>query len=406
MPQQLAKNVRGPLVLAACWVAIFWPGAFVFGLPGVLSGFWQQTFGVGHMAIGRVLFCILTSTGIFMFVTGRIQDRIGPTKLAIAGAVINAAAPYLLVAAKSMQMVYLWAFITGGASCLLYLPVITVAQLWYPGRRGLASGIVNLSFGLSSAIMAPVFNSILHHAGHVHLIIIISCLSLGFGIISALFIRRPDTVATGAACTPGTSGSLPCAAPMQSLKTRNFWLIWVTYATAGAAGISMVTHAVGFGLARGLSATQAILILSAFSLTNGLSRVISGYISDSLGRKQTLAVTFLLSGLAYYSMNHLEGLTLWLIWAAVIGFAFGTLFAVSAPLLSDIFGMAYFGTIFGMIFTAYGFFAGVLGPWVSGYWLDLTGSNFTIVFTYLGTLSLIAAVMIGFVKQSDSPKSG
>ena len=86
--------------------------------------------------------------------------------------------------------------------------------------------------------------------------------------------------------------------------------------------------------------------------------------------------------------------------AAVIGFAFGTLFAVSAPLAVDCFGLAHFGAIFGLVFTAYGFLAGPLGPSLSGYLLDATGADFTIVFSYLGFFCLLASLSIRRVRPS------
>jgi MFS transporter, OFA family, oxalate/formate antiporter len=83
---------------------------------------------------------------------------------------------------------------------------------------------------------------------------------------------------------------------------------------------------------------------------------------------------------------------------AAVGLAFGSIFAVSAPLAVDCFGLAHFGSIFGLIFTAYGFCSGILGPWLSGFLLDLTNGNFMLVFTYLGGLYIVAAILIWFVR--------
>jgi OFA family oxalate/formate antiporter-like MFS transporter len=89
--------------------------------------------------------------------------------------------------------------------------------------------------------------------------------------------------------------------------------------------------------------------------------------------------------------------------ASVVGFAFGTLFSVSAALTSDCFGMKHFGAIYGLVFTAYGFVAGVLGPWLSGYVLDATGSNFQVVFIYLGIFCLASAGFIWFARPQPDP---
>jgi OFA family oxalate/formate antiporter-like MFS transporter len=157
-----------------------------------------------------------------------------------------------------------------------------------------------------------------------------------------------------------------------------------------------------FGTARGLTPDQAVIILSAFGLTNGLSRFFSGYFSDSLGRVPTLTGSFLAAGLAYALMPHVQGLLLWAVLAGVVGCGFGTLFAVSAPLVAECFGLLHFGTVFGMVFTAYGFLAGLLGPWFGGYMLDATGDAFEIVFTYMGVCLFLAAFLISRVRIPDA----
>jgi OFA family oxalate/formate antiporter-like MFS transporter len=84
----------------------------------------------------------------------------------------------------------------------------------------------------------------------------------------------------------------------------------------------------------------------------------------------------------------------WALMAALIGYAFGTLFAVSAPLASERFGLENFAAVFGLVFTAYGFAAGILGPWMSGVILDRTGGDFGTVFGYLGAFFQIAVCMM------------
>jgi len=115
-----------------------------------------------------------------------------------------------------------------------------------------------------------------------------------------------------------------------------------------------------------------------------------------------MAVAFLLAGVAYLLLPHSEGVAEYMVLAAGVGFAFGTLFAVSAPLVSDCFGLENFGVIFGFIFTAYGFIAGAIGPTLSGVLLDLTRGDFTLVFSYLGALCLASGILIRLVR----PRSG
>jgi OFA family oxalate/formate antiporter-like MFS transporter len=160
----------------------------------------------------------------------------------------------------------------------------------------------------------------------------------------------------------------------------------------------MVALSTAFGLAKGLSIQTAVFILAAFNLTNGVGRLISGLVSDLIGRNTTMALAFLAAAIAELVFAHTTSLALWMVLSAVIGFAFGTLFAVSAPLAVDCFGIQHFGAIFGLVFTAYAFVAGPLGPWLSGHLLDVAGGNYAVVFGYLGLCYLAAAVLIWFVR--------
>lgn len=304
--------------------------------------------------------------------------------------------------ASRLYMIYLWAFLTGVSASFIYLPGLTTVQRWYPEKRGLVSGIVNLMFGLSGAIMSPVFSQLLKSMGYVSMNLLVSIIVLLIGIIAAQFTDAPKDIP----CLPG-SVSMKGVNPQTkagesltvqaSLRTKGFWFLWLTWAFQGAAGIAMVTLSTAFGLFQGFPMESAVIILTVFNITNGGSRIVMGYCSDFMGRNSAMSITFLAAGCAYFALPHVRTLMASALLAAIIGFAFGTLFAVSAPLATDCFGLEHFGAIFGMVFTAYGFVSGLLGPSLSGYLLDLTHGNFTLVFTYLGVFCVLSGIFIRFV---------
>jgi OFA family oxalate/formate antiporter-like MFS transporter len=147
----------------------------------------------------------------------------------------------------------------------------------------------------------------------------------------------------------------------------------------------MTILSTSYGLHKGFQLESAILILTAFNLTNGIGRLISGYFSDTIGPNRIMGMAFLAAGLA-----------------AVVGFSFGTLFSVSAQLVADCFGLKHFGAIFGLTFAAYGFIAGPIGPTLSGYLLDARKDNFFLVFSYLGIFYILSWICIRFVARPSS----
>lgn len=390
--------MKGLSIAFACCGVVFIPGSLVFGFPGVLGKHWMEAFGVGGAEIGQILFFVLAGAGIFMYQTGKLQEKTGPFWLTAFGSLLCGASVILVGYASSIRGVHLWAFLTGASSAFVYLPSLTVLQLWFPKRRGLVSGLVNMAFALSAAMMAPIYTGLLQAHGYRYLTCISGVLVLIIGLGCSALIRFPGPEPTAAAGEgAGTKPTVSSLTVTQSLRTKAFWLLWFTWAFAGAAGIAMVNLSTSFGMSKGLTLQQAVLILTAFNLTNGLSRLFSGFTSDLIGRRTTMSLAFVAAGIAYLLMNHLQGLMLWSILAAGIGVALGTLFAVSAPLVANCFGLRHFGAIFGLIFTAYGFVSGALGPWLSGYLLDITGGNFTLVLTYLGMFLLASALLIKFV---------
>ena len=387
-------------VLGSC-IAIFWPGALTFGFPGVMAPIWQEMFHAGRAATGLTIFFMLAAVGVFMFLVGRWQEHYGTRKMIILGIILTACSSVVAAYATSIYMVYAWAFLNGLASSFVYIPTLTLVQLWYPEKKGLVAGIVSMVFGLAAAIMAPVFGKMLATLGYLPMNLTLALLTLIVGLAGAYFTRAPDEEEIASFAVDRTSKKPAdikkpgrSLTVHESLHTRSFWFLWITWTLAGAAGVSMTVLSTGYGLFRGFPLESAILILTAFNLTNGTGRLVSGYYSDKIGRTRIMSLAFLAAGLAYFILPWATGLTSCALLAAVVGFSFGTLFSVSAPLVADCFGPGHFGAIFGLTFAAYGFVAGPLGPTLSGYLLDRTGDNFFLVFLYLGIFCLLAALCI------------
>ena len=402
---ELSKHSRDLLAVIGSCIAIFWPGALTFGFPGVMAPFWQEMFGVGRAASGLTIFFMLAAVGIFMFLVGRWQERWGLRAMMILGVILTAASSVLVSQATSITTVYAWAFLNGMASCFVYVPALTLVQWCYPRKRGLVAGTVSMVFGLSAAIMSNVFGLMHAQLGYEAMNLAAAFFTLLTGLFGAYFARAPHSWEDAASArrskkTGKFENEISVAASersftvRESLHTKSFWMLWITWTLAGASGVSMTILATSYGLFLGFSLPSAILLLTAFNLTNGMSRLASGILSDHFGRNRVMSLSFLAAGLAYLLLPWTKGAWSCAFLAAVVGFSFGTLFSVSAPLVADCFGLEHFGSVFGLTFAAYGFVAGPLGPTLSGYLLDITENNYPLVFFYLGIFYLLASVCI------------
>ena len=393
------KGRSGWLAVFGSALCIFWPGALIFGYPGVMAAYWQGVFHVGRGAIGNILFFVLSAVGLFMFFVGRWQERFGIRRMMLVGTLICGLSLLIVAGTSSLVMLYLWAFLVGVSSCFIYIPALTIVQSWYPERRGLVTGIVNFVFAAAAAGMAPLFNRMFQFMGYRPMNYLLVGLVLVTGLIAVGLTGMPN-----GKIESGEDAKTPVSSERgltvgQAVRTKSFWFLWGVWALQGASGISMVTLSIPFGRSKGMAVGVAVGILTAFNLTSGISRIVIGYLSDRVGRNILMSLTFFIAAISFFVLPHVAATGMIMLLAALIGVAFGTQFAVSAPLVTDCFGLAHFGAIFGLVFTAYGFLSGLIGPSLSGYLLDLTHGNFVVVYTYLGVFCLISSGLILGVRK-------
>lgn len=204
---------------ASSLVVLFWSGSLVFGYPGVIAPYWREELKVGSGEMGNVMFFILAAVGIFMFFVGRWQERYGFRLMVLLGVTISSLSFILVSFPGSIYLIYLWAFINGIQSCFIYIPAVTVVQLWFPESRGLVSGAATMIFGLSAAVMSPVFLYMLEFLGYVGMNTALAVLIFLTGAIAAVKISSP-------AWADRKETNLPSLTLKESLRTSSFWLLW------------------------------------------------------------------------------------------------------------------------------------------------------------------------------------
>lgn len=402
------RNRRGWLSVLGSCLAIFFTGTMSFGYPGVTGTYLNERYGSGS---SLVLTFLLIALGMGMFCVGKLHNRIGTRRCFLLGIVCAAGGFVVLNIGHSVLSCYIFGFLIGWSASFVYSPGLTNVQNWFPNRRGLVSGIVNLIFGISAAVMSPLMNTMLNGFGFEKMNWILLGMLAVVTFIGACLAEMPDRagmteeqkaahqqlleeLASGGSKGPGTALTVG-----QAMRTPAFWMLWFTWLFMGTAGISMVSLSKSYTVALGMT---GVVALTCFNLTNGISRIIAGSLSDILGRRPLGCVAFLVAAVGYAGLPFVHSLLSFCILAACVGFGFGTLFAISAPLATDLFGLKYFGMIFGLVFTAYGFCGGIFGPMVSSAILKANGNNFTPVFAYLAVFCVLAAILILLTKHRDN----
>ncbi len=382
-------------------------GSLIFGLLGRLAPIWMERFQVGKGAIGLLMTIALLAMGVTMYYAGKLADEKG-TKLSLTiGVLLTAAALLGMAYVQNLYTLYACGIILGVSGSLEFGTGLACVQRWWPEKSGLVSGIFNLCFGASAAVMVPIYHYLLQSQGYYHALISITLLVVVIGLIFAQLTASPDETTAGA--KPGQimpsspDGEEPSFFTVkEALQTSTFWLIWAIWALSGTAGIGLVMLALPLSQDIGLTLAQGSLLLVTFNAVNGLIRMVVGPLADKIGGKAIMAPIFTVGAIACFLLTRAESFGAAAIYLALIGGTLGTVFTVTPVLVRQYFGLKNFGAIFGLIFTSYCFFSALAGPFLGGVVRDLTG-NFTATAIYFGVFLAISVALVVKLTPPQQP---
>ena len=404
MTQQTSDTSRGWIVtFSALAINLVLGVLYAWSvMAGALVGQWHWT-----RAQAALPFTFSTATfAVMMIFAGRMQDKIGPRYVAISGGVLLGlgliASGYV---STPMAMALTFGMIGGIGIGLGYSSTTPPAVKWFPPKRkGLIVGIVVAGVGIAAVYIAPLTQYLLAHNPTNPIprtFIILGIGAIAFVTLFSTFLRNPPAGYVAAPAPAGGSGAAPAAPKrdldwQQMLATPQFYLLWVMFILAASAGLMMISNV------KLIAGDQAKMVWSGFlpvmllAVFNTAGRVISGYVSDRIGRTQTMVLAFALQAVNMFLFIKYNTPNMILFGAAFTGLCYGTIFTLMPAATADYYGTKNMGVNYGLVFSAFGV-AGVLGPMVGAMIRDKTG---TWALSYkLSAILLLVAVVLAFVTK-------
>src|SRR6202158_3000587 len=266
----------------------------------------DQKFHWGRAAI-QVAFTIfvLTETWLVPF-EGYLIDKFGPRIMICGSGVLVAIAWVINSMADSLFLLYVGAAIGGIGAGVIYGGSVGNALKWFPDRRGLAAGLTAAGFGAGSALtVIPIANMIVS-SGYQSAFL---WFGLGQGIIVmivALFLRAPEAGEVAGTAAPAVPQTRRDYGPGEVLKTPTFWVMYAMFVMVGAGGLMAIAQlapiAKDFKVAGipvsilGLTLPALTFALTIDRVLNGVCRPFFGWVSDHIGRENTMFIAFCLEG--------------------------------------------------------------------------------------------------------------
>ncbi|MGA8559216.1 MAG: oxalate/formate MFS antiporter [Pseudolabrys sp.] len=359
----------------------------------------DQKYHWGRAAI-QVAFTIFVLTETWLVpIEGYLIDKFGPRAMISASGVLVAIAWVINSVADSLPLLYLGAAIGGIGAGVVYGGSVGNALKWFPDRRGLAAGLTAAGFGAGSALTVIPIANMIASSGYQSAFL---WFGLGQGIVViliGLLLRAPEP------------GEVPASQAVQQsrrdyewkevLKTPPFYIMYAMFVMVGAGGLMAIAQlapiANDFKIA-GVPVSLVGLTLPAltFALTidrvlNGICRPFFGWVSDQIGRENTMFIAFFLEGIGIFALLYFgTDPVLFVILSGLVFFAWGEIYSLFPATCTDLYGKKYATTNYGMLYTAKGT-AALLVP-LANVLTSATGS-WHAVFYVAAILNLIAAVM-------------
>ena len=284
------------------------------------------------------------------FLSGRLVRRIGtrPTILlagALAGTGIALAG--ILTPLAPIWLFFTYSFLAGLGIGMAYIAIISTVNAYFPDRKGLSSGLLMMGFGASTLILGKVavrlFASPL---GWKHTYVVIGVVIGVVLIISAAFITPPpsDMIVPAAKRKPLAREELfeeRDYTPSEMVRRPTFWRAFLALVCFTAVGSSVISFANDLALSVGATANFATTLVGTLAVCNGLGRILTGAVFDTLGRRFTMiAATVLTTVAATVTLTAvmLSSLPLCVVGLCLTGLSYGT-----SPTVSSAFTLAFYG---------------------------------------------------------------
>jgi len=362
----------------------------------------QKKFGWDRASIQWAFTLFVLFETWLVPIEGWFVDKYGPRLVVLIGGILCGIGWAINAYATSLSGFYLGMIIAGIGAGAVYGTCVGNALKWFPDKRGLAAGITAAGFGAGSALtVAPIqamiksdgFQSTFLHFG------------LGQGIvvmILAFFLVAPKAGQVPEALQTATiMQSRRNYGPSEVIRHPIFWLMYLMFVLVGAGGLLVTANLKPIAAdwkidalpvtLMGITMTTVTFAATIDRVLNGLTRPFFGWISDKIGRENTMFLAFGFEGIGIY-MLYLWGHSpvMFVILSGLVFFAWGEIYSLFPSTCTDTFGAKFATTNAGLLYTAKGT-ASLLVP--LGNYMQQTSGSWDKVFLLAAAANIVASLL-------------
>lgn len=395
------------------WTVLF--GGFLLSLMGGMSYAWgsfvvplTRDWGWTAAQANLPFTVMIIVFAITMIPAGLIQDRIGPRKVAMVGAVVffigYGLAALLRFIPNPVWLMFTYGGMVGIACGLTYACIAPTARKWYADRPGFAVSTAVMGFGLAAVVFAPLKKVMIDLWGVDGTLLVLGVF-VGFGALAGARLLRNPPADWSVSVKPNknnyknrTSTAVKDVTPNEFVRTSMFYILWIALASVIGGGLTAIGLITAYGeIELKLNPASAAIAISFYSLVNGLGRPCVGWFADRFGTIRVMKIVYIVQATAFIALPFVaNNLFTLIICSLLLGSGYAVTFALFPVVVAAGFGTKHLGINYGLVFSAFGLGAvtSLVGSWL----LDTTGS-FTPAFVLAGATTLIGLVLLTILKR-------
>jgi MFS family permease len=379
LPNKLTGLFYGwRMVAAACALRVLGAGLHSFGFTVFFLPL-TQDLNLNRTATSLAFSLARAEGAIEGPIVGYLLSRYGPKPIMLA-AVLLMGTGYLLLSQVnsyvSFLIVYLAVISLAHAGGFMHAPMVLI-NTWFIRHRARAITVSSAAFGLGGVLIAPILSVIVQAWGWRWGAAIAGILFLVVGVPLSLTIRRSpesmgllpdgDKPVDSVSAQGGTLKKINSEVEVTLAEALRSFAFWGSVLAAGVRNGSyhaIAVHFVPLMVWKGLSQSQAALLLSGYAFLGMALTLILGWFADKANKPRLTA--FILFAAAGAMFLPIVGNSLWVLCLFTVFFAaVETTFPLGWAVVGDLFGRKHYAQIRGYM-TLFYTWGGVIGPVVAG----------------------------------------
>ena len=260
-----------------------------------------------------------------------------------------------LLSAESPYLLYItYAILAGTGIGISYNVVVSTVNSWFPDKKGFSSGCLMMGFGISTLLLGNIISALFENVkvGWSKAYILLGIVVAVVLILAGLVLRKPSSdiefpVPKVKKNIQKESFETKDFTTKQMLKSFTFWRAFVFMALITAVGNSVISFARDLVISVDAAPALATILVGVLSVFNGIGRILTGAVYDSLGRKTTMLasniLTIFAAGLTLVAVQ-MNSLPLCIIGLCLTGLSYGSCPTMTSAFTASFYGTKYFPT--------------------------------------------------------------